>query len=370
MAEEATETTSPSRLRAWAEELRLYGWIHPLLGLVVTVASTSPARVGWAHAGHRLLISELFFCAIGLVVTAIYATWANRLLAHSGHWSPVGAMIHAATLVAGIGVGGELALLALPYIDPSSTPADVRPTLWRVGFSIGALTAIAGASYDRLRSRADNLELRAAKADRERMRAQLLAAQARMHPHFLFNSLNTLADLIEVDPETAVDATERLSSLLRYALEGERLPQVPLSRELQVIDDYIALERLRFEERLRFVADVDPAAREVPVPPFILQPVVENAIKHGVAKSRKGATVRLSARLLAAADERQLLELRVEDDAVAESLAAGTKSGHEDLRLRLGLLYGDQATLESGPRPGGGYLVRITLDPRALEPKS
>ena len=370
MAEEATGTMSASGLRAWAEELRLYGWIHPLLGLVVTVASTNPARVGWAQAGHRLLVSELFFCAIGLVVTAIYATWANRLLAHSGHWSPVGAMIHAATLVAGIGVGGELALLALPYIDPSSTPADVRPTLWRVGFSIGALTAIAGASYDRLRSRADNLELRAAKADRERMRAQLLAAQARMHPHFLFNSLNTLADLIEVDPETAVDATERLSSLLRYALEGERLPQVPLSRELQVVGDYVALERLRFEERLRFVADVDPAAREVQVPPFILQPVVENAIKHGVAKSRRGATVRLSARLLATADERPLLELQVEDDAVAESFAAGTKSGHDDLRLRLRLLYGDHATLESGPHPEGGYLVRITLDPRALEPTS
>jgi len=351
-------------LRAWTEELRRYGWIHPVLGLVVTVASTNPARSGWAHTLHRLLIMELFFCSIGLVITAIYATNANHLLAQRSRSSLAAAVTHAVTLVASIGIGGEIALLILPLLDASLTASDVRPTIWRVGFSVGALTTVAGALYDRMRARADTLELRAARADRERMRAQLLAAQARTHPHFLFNSLNTLADLIEVDPEAAVDATERLSALLRYALEGERLRQVPLARELLVIEDYIALERLRFGERLRFCTDVESAAREVPIPPFILQPVVENAIKHGVAKSRRGATVKLAARLLGRG---KILELVVEDDAVGESSAPGTKSGDEDLRLRLRILYGEHAQLESGARSGGGYIVRMTLDPSALE---
>jgi hypothetical protein len=350
-------------LRAWGIELRRFGWIHPLLALALTVAVTDLDRVGWIEAGRRLLRTEFFFCVIGLVITGLYAGVANRLLAESR--APLRqAMIHTATLVAGVGVGGEVALLLHPALFAGPSSSELRPILWRIGASIGAVTMIVGALYDRIRARAEALEIRAARAEGERLRAQLLAAQARMHPHFLFNSLNTLADLIDVDPTAAVDATERLASLLRYALEGERQTFVALARELEVIDDYIALERLRFGERLRFAADVEPAARDIPVPPFILQPAVENAVKHGVARARDGATIRVAARC-----EGGRLECVVDNDGVTGGSldARGTKSGEDDLRLRLRLLYGAGATLECGPRPQGGYRVRMVLDPRAAE---
>ncbi len=367
MGDLTDERRDPRGLRAWGIELRRFGWIHPLLALAITVAATDVDRIGWADAGRRLLRAEFFFCVIGLVITGLYAAVANHLLAQSR--APLRqALVHTATLVLGVGIGGELALLFYPALFSGPPTADLRPILWRVGASIGAVTMLVGALYDRVRARAETLEIRAARAEGERLRAQLLAAQARMHPHFLFNSLNTLADLIEVDPTAAVDATERLASLLRYALEGERRTFVALARELEVIDDYIALERLRFGARLRFVAEIDPALREVQVPPFILQPAVENAVKHGVARARSGATIRV-----AACCEGDRLECIVDNDGAVGSSpqlsqdTQGLRSGEEDLRLRLRLLYGPGAILECGPRPEGGYRVRIVLGPRPSE---
>lgn len=357
-------TSEPERLyglRGWGIELRRYGWIHLVIGLALAIAVTDPSRIGWAEAGRRLLHFELVTATIGLTVTGIYAAIANRLLDRQG--SPLRrALIHTLTLVVGVGVGGEVGLFLLPFVGASPLAAEFRAVLWRVGGSIGALAMTVSVLYDRVRSRARDLEIAAERAERELLRAQLVAVQSRMHPHFLFNSLNTLADLIDEDPRAAIAAIERLAALLRYSLEGEREAEVPLSRELAVIDDYIALERLRFGERLRFVADVEADALDAPIPPFILQPAVENAVKHGVAASRHGATVLLTARR-----RRGGLELVVEDDGPGSSTAAGTKTGEASLRQRLRLLYGDRASLECDPRPGGGYRVCMRIEPHAPE---
>lgn len=361
------QDTNPVRsfaagLRAWGAELRRWAWLYLLIGLVILVVGTDPSEVTWAEAGRRLSIFELVSCCIGLVITGLYVFMTRRLVERLEPRPFVRGLVHLVTLVLGVGLGGELALRLLSAFGMEvDLVMQVRVVIWRIGASIGLVAMIASVTFDRLRRRTDAVEQRADQVERDMLRAQLAAVQARTHPHFLFNSLNTLADLVEVDPPTAVNAIERLSNLLRYALEGQRDVRVALSRELEMIQDYVELERLRFGDRLRFELQVEPGTETVPVPVFLLQPVVENAVKHGVAASRRGATVRLAVRRV----DHQL-ELLVEDDGAGTSEAAGTQSGEADLRERLRLLYGSNASLECGPRQDGGYRVRILVEPTAL----
>jgi len=127
--------------------------------------------------------------------------------------------------------------------------------------------------------------------------AQLRALRGQLNPHFLFNSLNSLRSLIAENPDRAASMVTGLSELLRYSLSADRKETVPLADELRVIDEYIALERARFEDRLRIEQQIDPLTLSVPVPPMIVQTLVENAVKHGVATMTRGGLVRLEAGL-------------------------------------------------------------------------
>ncbi len=361
----------PARgLRGWIAELRTFGWIYPVVGLLLTGALSRPEQLGWS----RLLMFELISCAIGLVISLVYGWFGNAAIARlTGVEDPdlreaglgraiAAALVHLLLLGLGVGLGGELALLSSSLLTDGVT-AGLRPVIWRIGGAVGLAVMLASLVYDRLRAHVRAVELRAERARRAQLRAQLAAAQARTHPHFLFNSLNTVANLVEEDPAAAVEAIERLSDLLRYSLEGERERSVTLRRELEIIADYVALERLRFGARLRFEAEVDDEVLGLPIPPFVLQPAVENAVKHGVAGSREGATIRLRARRRG--DE---LELSVDDDGAGRSPGTrGTGTGERDLRTRLELLYGARARLICGPRPDGGYRVELGLDPRGPE---
>jgi signal transduction histidine kinase len=111
--------------------------------------------------------------------------------------------------------------------------------------------------------------------------AELRALKAQINPHFFFNTLNTIAALIHTDPALAEASVERLAQMFRYVLTGSERGQVPLEAELAFVDDYLEIERARFGERLRVTREIDPGARSVPIPSLILQPLVENAIKHG-----------------------------------------------------------------------------------------
>jgi two-component system LytT family sensor kinase len=111
--------------------------------------------------------------------------------------------------------------------------------------------------------------------------AELKALKAQINPHFFFNALNTIAALIHTDPALAEASVERLAGMFRYVLAGSERGQVSLEEELAFVDDYLEIERARFGERLRVTREIDPRALSVPVPSLILQPLVENAVKHG-----------------------------------------------------------------------------------------
>jgi LytS/YehU family sensor histidine kinase len=166
--------------------------------------------------------------------------------------------------------------------------------------------------------------------------------QSQLNPHFLFNSLNGLRSLIADDPDRARDAVTQLSRILRYTLASSDEELMTLERELELVEDYLALESMRLADRLRIERDIDAAARTVRVPAMLLQTLVENAIKHGIAALKSGGTVRLGARV-----EKGELVLRVsnprETDAAEPSAATGT--GLRNARQRLHLLFGERAQL-------------------------
>ena len=217
--------------------------------------------------------------------------------------------------------------------------------------------AIIDSRHQQLRRRARELELREERARRQAVHAELSALRARTDPHFLFNSLNTVAGLIEEDPRKASEAVERLAGLFRYALEGSRRESVRLGDELRAVEAYLALETLRFGDRFAWRVDADRELHEVEVPPLFLQPLVENAVVHAAAQKRGAARVEVRA---SRHDGR--LRVEVEDDGggMGSSRVRGSGTAMAALRERLEL-YGGGASLRVGTGTLGGTLVTVEL---------
>ncbi len=203
--------------------------------------------------------------------------------------------------------------------------------------------------------------------DRERRLAQLAALRAQINPHFLFNSLNSIAQLIHVDPEKAEACVERLADLFRYVLRRAEKDFVPLADELEMAQAYLDIERARFGDRLRVETHIDPSSLRQLIPNFVLQPLVENAVKHGVSLKRGTGTIRIDARV-----GDGLLTLAVVDDGLgmAPPALAGVYErgvGLRNLRDRLVHLYGPSHLPEIVSVPGEGTQVRLRLPVRPVE---
>ncbi len=178
--------------------------------------------------------------------------------------------------------------------------------------------------------------------------AELRALKAQLNPHFLFNSLNSFRALLPLELERPREAVTRLADLLRASLASGHEQLVPLARELETVENYLALEHLRHEERLRWRIEADADARERPVPPFLVQGLVENAVKHGIDRREAGGEIAIAARV-----EGGALRLTVTGPGRLEPEASGpaerpdsTGVGLTNARARLALLFGPGARLE------------------------
>jgi signal transduction histidine kinase len=209
-----------------------------------------------------------------------------------------------------------------------------------------------------LRARAHAVERCLLEERQAALKAQIEAILSRTQPHFLFNALNTIASLIPDDPKLAEATLERLSDLLRYALQNVHAEHVPLGKELRMLDDYLEVQRARFGDRLKFRFDVEPGLEEMPILPLLLQPLVENAVLHGVSERVRGGTVVLSARR-----QGGTVEFRVEDDGPGPGKSSHRGSGTSlgDLRTRIALVYGTLAELTTGANERGGFTARLLV---------
>lgn len=181
--------------------------------------------------------------------------------------------------------------------------------------------------------------------------AELRALKSQVNPHFIFNSLNSLRALIDEEPARAREAVTRLANLLRYSLQSGQLETVPFEDELRIVNDYLALEQVRHEERLRVRLDVAPDTLALPIPPMLLQTLVENAVKYGISTRPEGGEIAIVARR-----EGESLRLQVSNpgqlgggaakQSGGEARTGSTGLGLRNAAERLRLLFGDRATLQ------------------------
>ncbi len=207
------------------------------------------------------------------------------------------------------------------------------------------------------RERAE-LQANVDRAERERTTAELKALRAQVEPHFLYNTLSNVVSLIEREPATAKYMTERLIGYLRHTLDASRRERATVGDELAIIADYLEILRLRMGERLWYEIAADDATRALPLSPMLLQPLVENAIKHGLEPKIEGGRITFSA---AVQDGR--LNIVVEDTGLGFGVAtdtAGSGSGLANVRGRLKAIYGDAARL-SIEQPEAGTRIRLSL---------
>jgi signal transduction histidine kinase len=226
-------------------------------------------------------------------------------------------------------------------------------------FSFGVLAGGIARDYLRRYQRrlAESARLRTQLAE-----ARLAALQSQLNPHFLFNTLNAVSALVDRDPKGVRRMIARLSELLRGTLEPQRDPEVPLSRELSTIERYLEILRIRFQGRLETSIDADTSLADALVPPMILQPLVENAMKHAVSKTSAPSRIDVLARR-----DRDSLVLLVRDTGPGTNGdghgddGAGTGIGLRNTRARLEAIYGDDFSLELVQRDAAGAEATIRL---------
>jgi LytS/YehU family sensor histidine kinase len=188
--------------------------------------------------------------------------------------------------------------------------------------------------------------------------AELRALEAQVNPHFLFNCLNSIRGMISEDPAQAQDMITRLANILRYGLQKDRHHTVPLVSEVEVVSDYLALESIRFEDRLRVHLEIDDTVRQMAVPPMILQTLVENAIKHGIEEVTSGGDLFVRASL-----DRNALRIEVENPGdLSDPRPGSTQIGLTNARERLRILYGEDASLQL-ESPSAGRVTATILMP-------
>lgn len=209
-------------------------------------------------------------------------------------------------------------------------------------------------------------ELQSVRLETRLLESQLQTLQQQLHPHFLFNTLHAISTLVHRDPDKADAMIERLSDLLRITLRKVGVQEVELGEELEYLRAYLDIEQLHFGNRLRIEYRVDVAAMDVMVPTLILQPLVENAIRHGLEPMVRAGTLTIEAQA-----DGDTLWLRVRDDGAGlpKSWKRRDGVGLTNTRARIDRLYGEQAALTVRENPGGGVLVDIYIPLRRSSAK-
>jgi len=337
--------------RTWLWLQIIIGWvpIWALFTLMMVSAHDLPLLSGTLYASRMMAAAALLGIAVQRFTARLpwpYPMQVRFVLTHL-----LAAALYAAAwllLISAI----ESALLSITrghltgvfVVGPGVVPFMIM--------GVWLYVIVAGVTYsNRAAQRAAQIEALAA-------RTQLATLRAQLHPHFLFNALHTVVQLIPVDPRGAVRAAEQLAGALRTAIEEER-DLVPLAAELAFVRRYLAIECIRFGDRLSVREEIDASAQGATLPSFALQTLVENAVRHGAAPRAEVTTLTITARV---SDD--MLCLSVTDDgagSAATQLENGSGTGLRRLRERLKHLYGTRAQLQIASAAGEGLRVTLTL---------
>jgi two-component system LytT family sensor kinase len=349
------------------ESIERRGWL--LLGAVLIVLSlvTMPQlALQYRMRGVDLPLAEVVFSGFAtwlpffLLAPAIF-TMARRFPLEPGNWRrSFGVHILGSLAVCVAYAGCRWAASHIPLVDPVPLPFSwLLVSQFYLAFqSYWVLVAVHQAwhNYKRFRDRA----LRASQLEARLARAQLEVLKGQLHPHFLFNTLNAISTLVHRDPRGADEMITQLSDLLRLSLESIGVQEVRLGQEVEFLSRYLDIQRTRFQDRLKVDVDVPEHLLQVFVPNQVLQPIAENAIKHGLATRPECGRIEVTARRSG-----HWLDLAVRDDGPGFRLGPEGLPmrgiGLRNTRERLRELYGPGAVLTLSNHPDGGAVVRLRL---------
>jgi two-component system, LytTR family, sensor kinase len=210
-------------------------------------------------------------------------------------------------------------------------------------------------------------ELQAERLRTELVRAELQTLRAQLHPHFLFNTLHSISALIRTNPHAADKMLIRLSDLLRTTLQNSGVQEVPLKTELDVLENYLQIEQVRFQDRLRVHMEIDPELLDVQVPFLALQPIAENCIRHGISKRADAGEIKITVRRSG-----EKVEIEIADNGPGFNLRPGHHGlGMANTQARLERLYGEAQTFTAMNRAEGGAIVKMVVPFRGVsEPET
>jgi len=307
-----------------------------------------------------IFASDLSSCMLWAAFTPFLLALGRRFRIERGVW-PMHLALHLAVAVGFTLLDVYMWRVEAPYIRPGM-PAFYAPFLVEVSRQLALdlgwyfiIVALAHADYYAAVSRAESV--RRARLQSQLDAARLDALQSQLRPHFLFNTLTTIAEQVYSDPSGADTMITRLSRLLRSSFVDPEVQEVTLRQELELLQNYLDIARVRFRERLTIDLDVHPNALDAFVPRFLLQPLAENALHHGIEPMESGGRLEIRVRV-----HQDTMTLELEDDGVG--LAPNGKrtgTGLRNTRERLTHLYGDDAHLEIMRRQTGGTTVRVSL---------
>ena len=341
-----TPTLGPTGLRAI--------WIVAGSTLLIFLIFLSIGHAKLSQSGIQIVVVFVYSALIGLpsivLLTRLSVRYTNR-------FPRLVILMRALVLVCTATAGtfaGDLLLNLVGIVPHGEYWIELRSSLpFSIVISLGFGLSISTYETLRYKLQAATLELRTKQVEQERAykllaEARLSSLESRIHPHFLFNTLNSIAALIPTDPERAEDTVGKLASLLRFSLNAHQSGLVPLSQELKIVRDYLEIEKTRFGSRIRFEIDVPESLDSIKVPPLALQGLVENCVKHVVAQCPQGASIEITG-----SKDSNRICLEVIDDGPGFSLDAVTpEHGLGNLIARIELLYGAAGQLEVTRRDG------------------
>jgi signal transduction histidine kinase len=335
--------------------------------LVVAISVAAVAGLTYASSREQIPLPQSIALAAGLVAPCVVL---GRIVwrFNSGERRPPPAAARAFLEHAVVGASFSamwiVSFVALAYVIRPDVATNFLedPGIWQFvyGFVIyGAIAFAARGSRTELQLRKREAQLR----EREFAAtcAELQALRAQLDPHFLFNTLHSLTQLAREDPYATGEALERFGELMRYVLNAghDAMAEVPLEDDIGFVRHYLALESLRLGERLHVVEELDPDALELAVPPLLLQPLVENAIRHAVAPRIAGGTIRLSAKVT-----EDTLTIEVADDGAGadpEAWRCSEGLGLQIVRRQIESRFPGADNFRVITRPGGGFTVRLQI---------
>ncbi len=346
--------------KAWTPPVRLVFGAATLLGIFSTLQayrlSTLNIKDPMNIEVWRLLVLNLAYWYVPASLTSPIFRIAHRFPIDSVRW-PRALGAHALGVAAfsvlhlACMVGLRFALWPRTFLQSYAAAGDFfrfvqRVLLTNLDWALMTYAAIVGLSYALGYYRESQARaLKAAQLETSLAEARLKTLEAELHPHFLFNTLHAISSLIHTQPDSADRMISRLSDLLRITFARSGAARVPLQEELEFLQKYLEIEQTRFQDRLTVKFEIDPDTLDAEVPRLILQPLVENAIQHGVAPRSGPGTIRISSRR-----DGDALRLEVRDNGVGLTGGARAKLhggvGLSNTRARLECLYGDTHALE------------------------